>query len=87
MAVKAASGAAETTPYVMVTNLARTLVEERDIAVIGTAGEANSDPLRRRWPAASAWVMGAEGEGLRRLTRGNLRYAGAHSDVRCGRES
>lgn len=71
VAVKAASGAAETTPYVMVTNLARTLRElkERDIAVIGTAGEANSDLYAAEWPAASAWVMGAEGEGLRRLTR------------------
>jgi 23S rRNA (guanosine2251-2'-O)-methyltransferase len=71
VAVKTASGAAETVPYVMVTNLARTLRElkERDITVVGTAGEAASDLYTAQWPAATAWVLGAEGEGLRRLTR------------------
>ncbi len=71
VAVKTACGAAETVPYVMVTNLARCLRElkERDIAVIGTAGEAEQDLYAADWPLACAWVLGAEGEGLRRLTR------------------
>ncbi len=71
VAMKAASGAAETVPYIMVTNLARTLRElkERDIWVIGTAGEASEDLYTAQWPVATAWVMGAEGDGMRRLTR------------------
>jgi 23S rRNA (guanosine2251-2'-O)-methyltransferase len=71
VAIKAASGAAETVPYIMVTNLARTLRElkERDIWVVGTAGEASEDLYTAQWPVATAWVMGAEGDGLRRLTR------------------
>ncbi len=73
VALKAASGAAETIPYVLVTNLARTLRElkERDIHVIGTSGEAESDLYAAEWPQATAWVLGAEGEGMRRLTREN----------------
>ena len=73
VALKAASGAAETTPYIMVTNLARTLRElkERDIHVIGTSGEAECDLYAAEWPPATAWVLGAEGEGMRRLTREN----------------
>jgi 23S rRNA (guanosine2251-2'-O)-methyltransferase len=71
VAMKAASGAAETVPYIMVTNLARTLRElkERDIWVIGTAGEATEDLYAAKWPMGVAWVMGAEGDGMRRLTR------------------
>jgi len=73
VAAKTASGAAETVPYVMVTNLARTLreLQEREIWVVGTAGEADSDLYAADWPKATAWVLGAEGEGLRRLTREN----------------
>lgn len=71
VAMKTASGAAEAVPYVMVTNLARTLRElkERNIWVIGTAGEASSDLYAAEWPVATAWVLGAEGDGMRRLTR------------------
>lgn len=71
VAVKTACGAAETVPYVMVTNLARTLRElkEREIWVVGTAGEASDSLYAAEWPQATAWVMGAEGEGMRRLTR------------------
>jgi len=71
VAMKTASGAAETVPYVMVTNLARTLreLQEREIWVIGTAGEAERDLYAAEWPVATAWVLGAEGEGMRRLTR------------------
>ena len=70
-AIKVASGAAETVPYIMVTNLARTLRElkERDIFVVGTDDEGASDLYAADWPQATAWVMGAEGEGMRRLTR------------------
>ncbi len=73
VAAKTASGAAETVPYVMVTNLARTLreLQEREIWVIGAAGEAPQDLYTADWPAATAWVLGAEGEGMRRLTREN----------------
>jgi 23S rRNA (guanosine2251-2'-O)-methyltransferase len=73
VALKAASGAAEAIPYVLVTNLARTLRElkERDIQVIGASGEAASDLYAAGWPPATAWVLGAEGEGMRRLTREN----------------
>jgi len=71
VAVKTASGAAETVPYITVTNLARTLRElrEREIWVVGAAGEADSDLYTANWPVATAWVLGAEGEGMRRLTR------------------
>jgi 23S rRNA (guanosine2251-2'-O)-methyltransferase len=71
VAVKTACGAAESVPYITVTNLARTLRElkEREIWVVGTAGEAESDLYAADWPQATAWVMGAEGEGMRRLTR------------------
>jgi 23S rRNA (guanosine2251-2'-O)-methyltransferase len=68
---KVASGAAETTPYVMVTNLARTLDElkERDIWIVGADSGAPQDLHAANLPEAVAWVLGAEGEGMRRLTR------------------
>jgi 23S rRNA (guanosine2251-2'-O)-methyltransferase len=68
---KVASGAAETTPYVMVTNLARTLVElqERGLYVVGLAGEADTDLHAAPLGGPLALVLGAEGDGLRRLTR------------------
>jgi 23S rRNA (guanosine2251-2'-O)-methyltransferase len=71
VAAKTASGAAESVPYVMVTNLARTLrdLKERGIWVVGAAGEASDDLYTASWPQATAWVLGAEGEGMRRLTR------------------
>jgi 23S rRNA (guanosine2251-2'-O)-methyltransferase len=68
---RVACGAADTVPYVMVTNLARTMRElkERDVWLVGTDDKATT-PLHgidARRPMA--WVMGAEGEGMRRLTR------------------
>ena len=68
---KVACGAAETVPYITVTNLARTLRElkERDIWVVGADSEAETDLHGFRHSGALAWVLGAEGEGLRRLTR------------------
>lgn len=70
-AIKVASGAAESVPYITVINLARTLRElkERDIWVIGTDAEAKEDLYAAQWPQATAWVLGAEGDGMRRLTR------------------
>ena len=68
---KVASGAAETVPYITVTNLARTMRElkERDIRLVGTSDDVERSiyDLDLRGPVA--WVLGAEGEGMRRLTR------------------
>src|SRR5438105_10704551 len=68
---KVASGAAEATPYLMVTNLARTLAEikKRNIWVIGADERAEQMLYGAKLPDAIAWVLGAEGEGMRRLTR------------------
>ncbi len=68
---KVASGAAESTPYFMVTNLARTLddLKERNIWVVGTSADAQQDLYDADLPEAIAWVLGAEGTGMRRLTR------------------
>ena len=68
---KVASGAAETVPFVQVTNLARTMeqLKERGIWLIGTAGEAESELYDRDLTGPLGLVMGGEGEGLRRLTR------------------
>ncbi len=68
---KVASGAAETVPYLMVTNLARTLGElrERDIRVIGTSDDAPRTLYEADLRGPVALVLGAEGAGLRQLTR------------------
>ena len=68
---KVASGAAETVPYFMVTNLARTLNElkERNIWVIGTAGESDKSIYQVDLQGPTALVLGAEGPGMRQLTR------------------
>ena len=68
---KVASGAAELTPYLMVTNLARTLSElkERNIWVVGADERAEKTLYEADLPDSIAWVLGAEGEGMRRLTR------------------
>ncbi len=68
---KVASGAAETVPYFMVTNLARTLNElkERQIWVIGTAGESDKSIYQVDLKGPTALVLGAEGQGMRQLTR------------------
>ncbi|MHB8353849.1 MAG: 23S rRNA (guanosine(2251)-2'-O)-methyltransferase RlmB [Burkholderiales bacterium] len=70
---KVASGAAETVPYITVTNLARTLRDFKDHAVwvIGTDDQANEDLFGAKFERPMAWVLGAEGAGLRRLTREN----------------
>lgn len=68
---KVASGAAETVPYVMVTNLARALdtIKEREIFVVGAEGETELSLPSVDIAGAVALVMGAEGTGMRRLTR------------------
>ncbi len=69
---KVASGAAEITPYFMVTNLARTLADlkDRNIWVVGTDSSASSSLFSiKELPNSIAWVLGAEGAGMRRLTR------------------
>ncbi|MFD0667323.1 23S rRNA (guanosine(2251)-2'-O)-methyltransferase RlmB [Ramlibacter sp. MAHUQ-53] len=68
---KVASGAAETVPYFMVTNLARTLGElkERNIWVIGTSGDADKTLYQVDLKGPVALVLGAEGPGMRQLTR------------------
>lgn len=70
-AAKVASGAAETVPYITVTNLARTLRElkERDIWLIGTTDDAPKTIFEADFSGPVALVMGSEGEGMRRLTR------------------
>jgi 23S rRNA (guanosine2251-2'-O)-methyltransferase len=67
---KVASGAAETVPYLMVTNLARTLGElkERNIWVIGTSDQATKSIYEVDLKGPTALVLGAEGDGLRQLT-------------------
>jgi 23S rRNA (guanosine2251-2'-O)-methyltransferase len=72
-AAKVASGAADTVPYITVTNLARTMreLQERDIWLTGTAEDAESSLYDVDFKGGSAIVMGSEGEGLRRLTREN----------------
>ncbi len=68
---KVASGAAETVPYFMVTNLARTLNElkERNIWIIGTSDDAPKTLYQVDLKGATALVLGAEGDGMRQLTR------------------
>jgi 23S rRNA (guanosine2251-2'-O)-methyltransferase len=68
---KVASGAAETVPYIAVTNLARALRElkEREIWLIGADEKGERELYSLTLKGAIAWVLGAEGEGLRRLTR------------------
>ncbi len=68
---KVASGAAETMPYFMVTNLARTLGElkERSIWCIGTSDDAPKTIYQVDLKGPTALVLGAEGQGMRQLTR------------------
>lgn len=71
VAIQTASGAAESVPYLMVTNLANAILDlqERGVFVVGAADEAAATLYELVIPRAVAWVLGAEGKGLRRLTR------------------
>ncbi|WP_448549042.1 23S rRNA (guanosine(2251)-2'-O)-methyltransferase RlmB [Thalassotalea fusca] len=70
---KVAVGAAETIPLVQVTNLARTMkaLQKQGIWIIGTAGETDTCIYDVALSGPMALVMGAEGKGMRRLTREN----------------
>ncbi|MCH8550714.1 MAG: 23S rRNA (guanosine(2251)-2'-O)-methyltransferase RlmB [Natronospirillum sp.] len=69
--VKVASGAAESVPLIQVTNLARVLrgLQEAGVWIVGTAGEADASLYQADLTGPVALVMGAEGAGMRRLTR------------------
>ena len=66
-----ASGAAETVPYIMVTNLARALdtLKQNNVWLIGTSGDAGQTIYDTRVNQRLALIMGSEGKGMRRLTR------------------
>jgi 23S rRNA (guanosine2251-2'-O)-methyltransferase len=68
---KVACGAAETIPFIQVTNLARTMryLKEQGVWLYGAAGEAKQSIYQTNFAGGLAMVLGAEGEGLRRLTR------------------
>lgn len=67
---KVAAGAAESVPLITVTNLSRAMKTLQDAGVwlVGTTGEADSSLYEQDFSGAIALVMGAEGEGIRRLT-------------------
>lgn len=68
---KVACGAAEVIPYIQVTNLSRTMqqLQQAGVWITGTAGEAEQTLYQANFKGAAAIVMGAEGKGMRRLTR------------------
>ena len=70
-AAKVASGAAEAVPYVQVTNLARALkqMQQAGLWIMGADQDGEAELGESRLDGPLAWVLGAEGEGLRRLTR------------------
>lgn len=73
---KVACGAAESIPFVQVTNLARTLKQLQDegLWLVGLAGEAEQSVYEVDLSGPIALVMGAEGSGMRRLTREHCDY-------------
>jgi 23S rRNA (guanosine2251-2'-O)-methyltransferase len=73
---KVACGAADTVPLVSVTNLARCLqtLQEKGVWLVGTCGEAESSLYDLKLTGNLAVVMGAEGSGMRRLTRENCDF-------------
>ncbi|MCM2321614.1 MAG: 23S rRNA (guanosine(2251)-2'-O)-methyltransferase RlmB [Pseudomonas sp.] len=73
---KVACGAAEVIPLVAVTNLARTLekLQQQGLWIVGTAGEATQEIYDLDLRGPTVLVMGAEGSGMRRLTREHCDY-------------
>lgn len=73
---KVACGAAEVIPLVAVTNLARALekLQQRGLWIVGTAGEAEQVIYDQDLTGPTVLVMGAEGKGMRRLTREHCDY-------------
>src|SRR5258708_31835971 len=70
-AIKVASGAAESVPYIVVTNLARTMrdLKDRGVWLTGADDSAPESIYKAKLEGSLALVLGAEGEGLRRLTK------------------
>ena len=68
---KVSSGAAESVPYFMVTNLARALrdLKDRGLWIAGLDAEANASLFGAKLAGPLALVLGAEEQGMRRLTR------------------
>lgn len=66
-----ASGAAETVPYIMVSNLAQALekIKQHNVWIIGTSGDSEQTIYNAQASQRMALVMGSEGKGMRRLTR------------------
>ncbi|MGA4635696.1 23S rRNA (guanosine(2251)-2'-O)-methyltransferase RlmB [Pseudomonas solani] len=73
---KVACGAAEVIPLVAVTNLARTLekLQKKGLWTVGTAGEAEQELYQQDLTGPTVLIMGAEGKGMRRLTREHCDY-------------
>ena len=73
---KVASGAADTVPYLAVTNLTRTIeqLKARNVWIYGTAEDAEYDLTHLPIRGAVAWVFGSEEKGIRRLTRESCDY-------------
>jgi len=73
---KVACGAAESVPFIPVTNLVRTMkqLQERDVWIAGTTGDADQDMYQANLKGGLAIVMGAEGDGMRRLTQENCDF-------------
>ena len=73
---KVAAGGAESVPLITVTNLSRSLKEMKDAGVwlVGTTGEAEKSLYEENFSGPIALVMGAEGEGIRRLTAEQCDY-------------
>jgi len=76
VAKKVASGGAEHVPFISVTNLARTLefLQQQGCWSVGLAGEADQSLYEMDFTGPSVIVMGAEGEGMRRLTKEHCDY-------------
>tara|TARA_A100000164_G_C21776825_1_gene709011 strand:- start:377 stop:1021 length:645 start_codon:yes stop_codon:yes gene_type:complete len=69
--IKVASGAADSVPYISVTNLSRAMDElkEHDIWLMGTCSEVDKTIYDVDYLSGTAFIIGAEGFGLRRLTK------------------
>ena len=70
-AARVASGAAESVPYIVVTNLARTMrdLKDKGVWLIGADDSATESIFTAKLEGSMGLVLGAEGEGLRRLTK------------------
>lgn len=71
VAIHTSSGAAETVPFIVVTNLSRTIerLQDRGLRVLGTADEEAISLFEADLGGPLAWVLGAEGKGMRRMVR------------------